>query len=354
MGRRCQDLAEQVWPGNLQEVQDGLSTSAGIPVLFAHASGRPLAVCEDLSLFCRHFTRAVALTRPCLGCGRAAQEVHDDGAGNLPLRLSPPVHICPLGLMDVAIPIESAGQTIGHILAAQVLPGSGGEQTGEGGELASTDGWADFSESLSRRSRGELERVSLLLSVVAGLTGELAAARRRNLRLADHVRDQRRWLQRHVTTDRVTGLANHRQFRAALEQEVLRARRYQRSLSVAVLDVEGFRKINDEFGHDLGDEVLRGVAECLSGTVRQTDLVARVGGDEFGIIFPETTRAEAMIALTRVMHEIGELNAKGELPVEIRVSVGVAEDAPGAEDPLEAAAKAEQAVRGATGMIGCS
>jgi len=349
MGGRCEDLAEGLWPENLQEVQDSLSGAAGIPVLFVHASGRPLAACEDLASFCRLFTRAVALSRPCLGCGRPSDRHEVETAAD---RLLPRIHRCPLGLIDIAIPIGAAGEEIGQLITGQVRADHAGPPGGDGESAArDSEECASFVARAPNRSQGEMEAIASGLSAVACLTGSLAAARRRNLRLAEHVREQSRYLRHHVTTDAVTGVANRRHFCAALEGEMLRARRYKRSLSVAVLDIEGFRRTNEEFGHDTGDAMLRSIAECITSTVRQTDLVGRVGADEFAVLSPETTRAEAMIAIARIQSRVADLNASGELPIEVRLVVGVVDRSAEAVDLLDAAVKAERQSRAFSGAV---
>ncbi len=235
------------------------------------------------------------------------------------------------------MPIWCAGEEIGHLVTAQARATSPEPTAGDWcGMAQDASEVTSFVSKLPRRSRLELECVASCLTAAASLTGSLAAARRRNLRLAGHVREQSRWLQQHITTDPVTGTANRRHFCAVLEAETLRAKRYQRSLSVAVLDIDGFREINDELGHDVGDAVLCSVASCLRSTLRQTDLVGRIGGDEFALLFPETTRAEAMMALARVNSSIVDLNASGELPAEARVTIGVVERTSAVEDLLGA------------------
>ena len=341
MGRRVVDLADQLCPVNLQGLQDTLSRCLRMPVLFVDTNGRPLAACEDLSEFCRYFTRAIPLSRPCLECGRSGKLEKPDKANCWGPRSHRFLQRCPLGATDAAVPIWSAGEIIGFLLTAQACvaweserdAGHAGRRPEEAEEQVA------LLSRLARRTPQDLQAAAAGLVVVASLTGALAAARRRNLRLAELTRDQRRWIQAHERTDAVTGLANRRQIYTALEAEVARARRYKRHLSVAALDIEGFDASSHEFGHDVGDAMLRAVANCLSSTVRQTDLVARSRGDQFAIIFPETQRHEAMIALARVKAQIEDLNASGELPVEVRLAVGVCDRSLDADDLLAAASE---------------
>ena len=337
MGRRTADLADHLWAENLQEVQDTLGRALEVPLLFVDPSGRPLAVCEDLNEFCRWLTRAIPLSRPCLECGRS-ERLASTRAATGSLTALCQVHLCPLGVADAAVPIWSAGDTIGYLVTAQVCidPDSRGG-TDPITKPAEADENLALLTRLPRRPRPVLERASAGLAVVSSFIGSLAASRRRNLRLAERIREQTRWIQANERTDPVTGLANRRHFCATLTGELARVRRYQRSLSLAVLDVHSFHHINEEFGHEAGDGVLRAIAQTLASTIRQTDMVGRLGGDEFGILFTETGREGAMIALGRIATQIEDLNASGELPVEVRMEVGLCEYALGVQDLLASA-----------------
>lgn len=100
--------------------------------------------------------------------------------------------------------------------------------------------------------------------------------------------------------DYLTGTLNARAFAERAELELARARRYRQPLTVAYVDVDDFKAINDRYGHCHGDEVLRSVAASLKATLRETDSISRLGGDEFIILLPDTNRDQAQAALQRV------------------------------------------------------
>ncbi|HEX5035864.1 MAG TPA: diguanylate cyclase [bacterium] len=104
--------------------------------------------------------------------------------------------------------------------------------------------------------------------------------------------------------DGLTGLYNRRYFGEALEREFERARRYRRSLSLVMVDLDGFKTVNDACGHPQGDQVLRQISRVLLQTVRFVDVVARYGGDEFAVILPETEARQAQRISQRVLKEI--------------------------------------------------
>ncbi len=95
-------------------------------------------------------------------------------------------------------------------------------------------------------------------------------------------------LKKLAITDSITGLFNHRHFQASIQNEVARALRYSHLVSLALIDVDFLKNVNDSKGHPMGDQVLKEVAELLKNGVRTTDVVCRYGGDEFAIILPHT------------------------------------------------------------------
>jgi len=344
MGRSSEDLADRLWPDDLQEIQDALTRSHSLPVLVVETSGRPLAVCEDLSLFCRWFTRRVSLFRPCLMCGRS-DPLHDSpNASVRSLRQRAQIHACPLGLTDVAVPIWSAGHTIGLLLSCQAVldepSGRPPDQTGDPAECLA------LLSRAPRASHHQLLRLADGLSAAAWLLGAFASGRRRNARLTERLRSQTSLLRDLTVTDAVTGLANRCRFLEVLRAEILRANRYRRRLSLAVLEIEDASRIYDEFGQAVGDAALSSVADCLQSTLRQTDFIARVAGNAFAVTFPETARHQAMIAAARVNAAVDDLNASGELPVEVRLAVGLTDTITDTEDMLSEASRAAARARG--------
>ncbi|MFC1536650.1 GGDEF domain-containing protein [Pseudomonadota bacterium] len=109
-----------------------------------------------------------------------------------------------------------------------------------------------------------------------------------------------------ATNDGLTGVYNRRSFDTIVDKEVERARRYERDLSLMIIDIDHFKQINDTFGHVAGDAVLKALAEKLSEQLRSNDHLARYGGEEFVIILPETPLEMAQLLAERVRKSAGE------------------------------------------------
>jgi diguanylate cyclase (GGDEF)-like protein len=107
-------------------------------------------------------------------------------------------------------------------------------------------------------------------------------------------------------TDSLTGVANHRMFHETLDREIARSVRYKRDLCLVVLDIDDFKKINDTYGHLVGDGVLVDMTKRILKIVRGGDVLARYGGEEFGIILPDTDLRGAEILAARVCTAISE------------------------------------------------
>jgi diguanylate cyclase (GGDEF)-like protein len=132
--------------------------------------------------------------------------------------------------------------------------------------------------------------------------------------------------ERMALTDRLTGLANRRGVEREIRQELFRLRRYQTPVSFVMLDLDHFKVINDTHGHVMGDEVLRRVSKAIAEAVRETDLVARWGGEEFLALLPETSHAGAMICAERIRLSVAALAAGLGFP--ITISAGVYQPGP--------------------------
>jgi diguanylate cyclase (GGDEF)-like protein len=158
------------------------------------------------------------------------------------------------------------------------------------------------------------------------------------LALLGMMRRERVAHQRAATTDPQTGAANTRAFRTSAHAEVLRSQRFAHPLSLAYLDVDDFKTINDTFGHTEGDHVLFEVGHMMRTTVRTTDVVARVGGDEFAILMPETRAGEARAVVDRVRRELDRLTVRDGGRIRFSVGLVTFERPPASLDELTAAA----------------
>lgn len=138
-------------------------------------------------------------------------------------------------------------------------------------------------------------------------------------------------LHRIANTDALTGLANRRAFFEALEEEAEQSERSGAQLWVTILDIDRFKRINDNYGHPAGDEVLRAVAAIIRRALRSNDLVGRIGGEEFGVLMPRTTRAQAEMVSERL--RLAVANTPFVLPsakvIEVTLSAGLAVRAKG-------------------------
>jgi diguanylate cyclase (GGDEF)-like protein len=141
-----------------------------------------------------------------------------------------------------------------------------------------------------------------------------------------------------ATRDGLTGLSNRRLFEETLQREVARSHRRKAPLALVVLDVDHFKDVNDTVGHQAGDEVLREVAQAMVGHTKASDLPARYGGDEFVVLLPDCTAADALVVAERlraaVAHEVSAV------PVTVSAGVGAMPDNAGDGERLVAAADA--------------
>lgn len=125
-------------------------------------------------------------------------------------------------------------------------------------------------------------------------------------------------------TDGLTGLYNRRYFQQALDREFARAKRYGTDLSIAMFDIDHFKKLNDTYGHQFGDKVLAEIAKLIKQSLRRTDYVTRYGGEEFIVILPETNLERTAIPIERLRKRIEQEDFRyGDTPVRVTVSIGI-------------------------------
>lgn len=167
-------------------------------------------------------------------------------------------------------------------------------------------------------------------------------------------------------TDAVTGIFNRRRFADMLAREFATARRYGHPLSLLLLDLDGFKGVNDTDGHAAGDEVLRGIAQIISGAIREVDACARYGGDEFVVLLPHTDALAAEVVADRIRHKL-ELEREGwdGEACHVSLSVGISSSADASlktpDDLVEAADRAlyeakregrDRVIRARPGILG--
>jgi diguanylate cyclase (GGDEF)-like protein len=124
--------------------------------------------------------------------------------------------------------------------------------------------------------------------------------------------------------DGLTGIHNRRFFEMRIGEELERASRFQGSLAMVMADIDHFKRLNDEFGHLLGDEILRAVSGILKQQLRKMDMVCRYGGDEFVIVVPETTGSNAARVAEKLRRQIETHHFPG-VPRPVTISCGVAD-----------------------------
>ncbi|RYD56933.1 MAG: diguanylate cyclase [Sphingomonadales bacterium] len=189
-------------------------------------------------------------------------------------------------------------------------------------EREAANAYAAKASELADYALAALALVFLLIVAWAGLRA--SQARMDTLRMEEKLRHA-------ATTDELTGLLNRRAFLAALDVEILRSARSGSPLALALVDLDHFKSVNDRFGHAGGDEVLRRFAETARGAMRTSDIIGRLGGEEFAVLMPETDQVQSGIAGERLRDTIARrrvvLSTGALCPVTI--SVGVAHYKPG-------------------------
>jgi len=139
--------------------------------------------------------------------------------------------------------------------------------------------------------------------------------------LLANLKKELRHTQELARTDFLTGTVNSRYFYELAQMELNRAQRYKRPFTIAYLDVDNFKVINDNLGHSAGDMVLQAVARCVRASLRQTDVIARIGGDEFVLLLPETEEPGARSTIAKIQPCLMEEMRKNKWPVTFSIGV---------------------------------
>lgn len=149
-----------------------------------------------------------------------------------------------------------------------------------------------------------------------------------------------------ATTDGLTELYNHRYFQDTLRKQIDSSKRYEQKFSLIILDIDFFKKFNDQYGHQIGDEVLRTVSNILKKNTRTTDYVCRYGGEEMSIILPQTSKTEALINAQRICDAVANtpLKISNNKEVNITISLGVSTFPENGESPQKLIEYADQAL----------
>ncbi|WP_170145623.1 GGDEF domain-containing protein [Hydrogenothermus marinus] len=124
--------------------------------------------------------------------------------------------------------------------------------------------------------------------------------------------------------DTLTNVYNRRKLYEILEYEIEKVKRYKRPLSLMIIDIDDFKKINDTYGHNFGDEILKEVAKILKSNIRKIDYVGRLGGEEFLVILPETTKEEAFFVGEKLRSAV-ERYFEANYGKKLTISIGISE-----------------------------
>ena len=166
-----------------------------------------------------------------------------------------------------------------------------------------------------------------------------------NQRMIEELREAKERAELLALNDSLTGLANRYSFQMQLDQAINNAKRLGRLACVAIIDLDGFKQVNDTYGHLVGDELLKEIALRFKACVRTTDTVARLGGDEFSIIFSHVeTPDQVGRPIEKILEELQKPVSVGGLSLEIGASIGVSLCPPDSEDGAELIRRADVAL----------
>ena len=198
-----------------------------------------------------------------------------------------------LGLFPGDLFVQITGFLFSILTAGSVIGGASGYLFAIGAVIVLTLDWVTSGTVIIFSSAAETSLVSLSFlagqsAAYIGLAVVLDLLSKNFDGIVNKLKSQADRLTELANTDPLTNLANRRQLGEKLQHEFLRSRRYKHALSLLYLDMDGFKSINDRFGHLFGDDVLVGASKAMQAVLRATDLLVRLGGDEFAVLLPET------------------------------------------------------------------
>lgn len=287
----------------LQQIQDAFSSALRMPILFVSDNWTPFTKSSGLETFCTQFTRKVQAKRPCAECGRSCREAAETGETK--------TYECPMGLYDILQPITADGNVLGYILTTQTRREAGAPKVSEAARAQGMTPSAatSYAARIPVASPKRMAEVMQGLSALAGLISELAAAVRQNLLS--------------TVTDSLTGVASRSKFWECLTREIEIADTHNYPVSLLLIDLDEFKTINDSFGHDTGDKILRAIGQILTSEIRASDAAARYGSDAFLVMLRCTDPSGAEIVSWRIKNKIAncDITAHGQ-KVSLTASIG--------------------------------
>ena len=206
--------------------------------------------------------------------------------------------------------------------------------------LGKTD-WILIVEQEGGAFLGEI-RSAMIVTLIIGLlvTGIVLAV---VISVVNHFQGR---LEAMARQDALTSVANRRYFMEILQAELRRSKRYERALSLLQIDADKFKAVNDTYGHDAGDLVLKALAASIQAALRAPDTLGRIGGEEFAVLLPETALDEAITVAERIRESVESRSVEvpDQQPLRVTVSIGAASKPPGCEDCDDLLKKADEAM----------
>jgi diguanylate cyclase (GGDEF)-like protein len=271
------------------------------------------------------------------------------------------IYQCKNGLVDIAVPVHLAGEHVANFFTGQfLLSPPDVDLFKQRAQLYGFDETA-YLKALDKVPVYSEARVEKIMRFLVSLTEMIGEIGLQNLRQIDQQKKQLQVLEDQVllrtlelqeatrkakelaNKDPLTGVFNRRAFFELADRELSRAGRYQRPLSIAILDLDQFKQVNDSFGHKTGDDVLVDLARAIEGSLRKEDIFARIGGEEFAIMAPDTG-FEAGYELFERMRKTIARRRVGEHGIQYTASFGYTSLNPSDESVSSALARADEAM----------